>query len=102
LFVVGQDGRPSGNQNRQCTKYYKVFPVQDYIRRELLGLGKGERAPAGTVVTQVFGISFDERSRMRIPLVGWQRLDYPLVDRRMRRQQVIEWAEKHHPGHRFP
>ena len=101
LHVLNPNGT-RGMLNRQCTSEYKIIPIQQYIRRELLKLEKGKRVPKGTTVEQVFGISFDERSRMKKPKWKWARFDYPLVDWKWRRQKVIDWAEKYFPDHRFP
>lgn len=101
LFVLNPDGS-QGIIRRQCTQDYKIEPIERYIRREMLGLAKGQRVPKGVTVRQVFGISFDERQRMRAPRSPWQEFEYPLVDMKMRRQQVIEWAERFYPGRTFP
>lgn len=101
LFVLNPDGS-QGIIRRQCTQDYKIEPIQKYIRRELLGLKPGQRVPKSVTVHQVFGISFDERQRMRRSREPWSVFEYPLVDMKMRRQQVIEWAEKHYPGRTFP
>lgn len=101
LYVLNPDGS-KGSLNRQCTKEYKIIPIERYIRREILGMKHGQRIPADVMVEQVFGISFDERSRMRAPMNKWSRFSYPLVDLKMRRQQVIEWAERNYPGRVFP
>lgn len=101
LFVLNPDGS-QGIIRRQCTSEYKIKPIMLHIRREVLGLAHGQRVPKGVTVEQVFGISFDERQRMKAPDAPWITHDYPLVDSKMRRQQVIEWAEKHYPGKTFP
>lgn len=101
LFVASPDGT-QGIIRRQCTSEYKIEPIQQYIRREMLRLAKGARVPRGTVITQVFGISFDERQRMRSSREAWSVFEYPLVDLKWRRQRVIQWAEEHYPGRTFP
>jgi hypothetical protein len=101
LFVLNPDGS-RGMIRRQCTSEYKIQPVVRYIRRTLMGLEDGKRVPAGTTLTQVFGISFDERHRMRIPTDKWGRFEYPLVDRKLTRWQVIALAEKWFPERTFP
>lgn len=101
LYVLNPGGS-KGQLNRQCTKEYKVIPIERYIRRTILGMAAGQRIPTGTIVEQVFGISFDERTRMRIPEHKWSRFDYPLVDMKWRRQKVIEWGQQNYPGHLFP
>lgn len=102
LFVLNPD-RTTGMLNRQCTSEYKIEIIERYIRRDVLGMKKGQRVPIDEVhVIQVFGMSFDELSRMKRPAHKWVTNEYPLIDMKMRRQQVIEWAEKNYPGHRFP
>jgi 3'-phosphoadenosine 5'-phosphosulfate sulfotransferase (PAPS reductase)/FAD synthetase len=102
LFVFNPDNS-RGMLNRQCTGEYKIEIIERYIRREVLGMEHGERVPVKKLhVNQVFGMSFDEMSRMRRPAHRWITNEYPLIDMKMRRQQVIEWAERYYPGHRFP
>lgn len=101
LFVLNPDGS-RGMIRRQCTKEYKILPIRKWIREKLLGLSARKPVPAGVRVVQVFGISFDERQRMRAADVRWSVHDYPLVDMKMRRMSVIDWAERHYPGRRFP
>ncbi|MEN6532742.1 MAG: hypothetical protein ABFD89_03715 [Bryobacteraceae bacterium] len=96
LYTLG------GIQNRQCTKYYKIFPAERYVMETMLGVGYGKRVKKGTVVTMVFGISFDERERMRRPHRRWIINEYPLVDLRWNRHRVIAEGEKMFPGHKFP
>jgi hypothetical protein len=101
LFVLNPDGT-EGIIRRQCTAEYKIVPIQRYIRREILKLEDGQRAPKGIHVTQIFGISFDERKRMRTPEIPWCDYEYPLVDKRLTRWQVIELAEQWFPHRTFP
>ena len=53
----------AGMVRRQCTKEYKIEVIERYLRRELLGLQKGQRVPKGTRVVQIYGISLDEAGR---------------------------------------
>ena len=106
----GVDGRyaslplftPTGMQPRQCTKYYKVIPIARYVRKHVLGLAVRQHVSKETKVTQLFGISFDERERMAKPRVKFVEHQYPFVDLRWRRHKVIELAEKWFPDHTFP
>ena len=103
LFVKNNpEDTNNGIMTRQCTRYYKIEPINQYIRREMLYLGKGERVPVGKIVTLVFGISFDERSRKRRPKLNWQRYDYPLIDKGLFRGAVINRAKALFPNHDFP
>lgn len=78
FFVLNQDGT-IGKINRQCTKEYKIEPVERCIRREILGLEPRKHAPAGSVESW-FGISVDEMQRMRRSMSKWQTFVYPLVN----------------------
>lgn len=72
---------------RQCTTNYKVQP----ILRKLRELGATARHPA----VQLIGISLDEVHRMRDSGVRYVRHEYPLVERRMTRQDCLAWLERH-------
>lgn len=65
-FTKNVDGT-QGRIRRQCTKEYKIEPVEKWIRRVLLGLAKGHRVPTGVLVRQWFGISDDEATRASYP-----------------------------------
>lgn len=103
LFILNPDNSP-GMVRRQCTFQYKIKPIERYIRRTVLGLQNGQRVPAGVTVTQVYGISFDERTRAKTGAgdPAWMRREYPLIDKRLNRQQVIALAEKWFPDRTFP
>jgi hypothetical protein len=90
-----------GQIKRQCTSEYKLEPIRKWIKRHIFELEPRDRWPTTPSIIQVFGISFDERTRMRVP-EPWATFDYPLVDRRLHRDRVIQWAEEYFPGHRFP
>lgn len=66
VFIKNPDGS-SGMVRRQCTSEYKINPIEKWIRRELLGLQKGQRIPKDVIVNQWYGISADERSRAAFP-----------------------------------
>src|ERR1700753_2389575 len=70
LFIKNPDGS-IGIMNRQCTKEYKVEPIHKFIRTEILGLSFRQRVPAETTVVQWFGISADERQRIKTPRHRW-------------------------------
>jgi hypothetical protein len=74
---------------RQCTKQYKIGPIQRKVR-ELLG-GK---TPKGGCETWI-GISTDEVMRVRPSRVQYVIHRYPLIDRRMNRNDCLRWLERH-------
>src|SRR5262245_15731462 len=77
LYVKNPDGSV-GMINRQCTSESQIEPVERFIRRALLGLAHGQRAPLDAV-EHWFGISADEPWRMRRSMNHWQTFRYPLV-----------------------
>ena len=83
-----------GIMMRQCTQDYKILPLIKEIRR-LLGVGYRKRVPKDVKVTQIFGISYDEMTRMRRAPKKYIEYEYPLVQMEIRRHQCLEWMEKH-------
>ncbi len=75
-----------GILRRQCTIDYKIAPIYRKIQKVR------KKRP----VVQVFGISFEERRRMKLPqrkyIIGH---DYPLVDREMSRIDCKRWMLAH-------
>jgi len=92
LFMLSSEGK-KGMVRRQCTKGYKIEPLLRK-QRELVGLAKGERNKHH-LATTIIGISFDESERMRDASFPWLRNDYPLIDRRMTRQDCVDWCLSH-------
>lgn len=90
FFVRNADGS-RGVIRRKCTRDYKINPIKKKVR-ELAGIKSGQRE---LTVTQVIGISWDERSRMTAPEESWQQLRYPLIERRITRHMCKEWMLEH-------
>lgn len=117
LFVRNGDGS-QGMLRRQCTKEYKIQPVQRAIRELVLGVNRGHRVPKDVKVEQWIGISWDERTRMTRPKHSWSIHVYPFcnttVDRdghgsdpnllqgRWTRARCIEWLQTNYPDHAVP
>lgn len=74
-----------GMAARHCTKDFKIDPIMGAIRHE-----RGTRE-----VTQYLGISFDELERMKASKYPWLQNEYPLVERRITRQQCLMWMKDH-------
>lgn len=92
------DGCREGITRRQCTREYKIEPVERVIRRDILGLKPRQRMPKDVKVTQLFGISWDERKRadrirQRIEGIPWSTPEFPLIDRRITRADCVEWLK---------
>ena len=93
LFVVGKGGK-RGMIRRQCTREYKIKPVQSKLR-ELVGLNPRQRAK-DVLVEQWVGISLDEVERVSDSRVPWIRNRHPLVfDLRMSRWDCEVWLHRH-------
>jgi len=72
---------------RQCTRDYKIDPIERAIRREILGLKPRQRIPKGVRIHQYFGISFDEQGRAERIRRNWEKrhpkswsVHFPLID----------------------
>ena len=70
VYLKGRDGQDDGIGRRQCTDSYKIRPIRRKVR-ELLGLKKRQRVPAGTAVELWLGISTDEAIRMKPSRDRW-------------------------------
>lgn len=83
-FTNGADG---GMLRRQCTREFKIAPIEKKVRA-LLGYGKGQRISGKAIA--MLGISLDEASRMRESRTPWIENTYPLIDSRMTRADCLK------------
>lgn len=83
-FTLSSKGK-KGMGKRQCTKQYKLRPLQQKIV-DLLG---GKRPKGGAEV--LIGISTNEAWRMTPSRVQYIVNTFPLIDRRMSRQACLQW-----------
>lgn len=91
-YTKGEGETREGRVKRQCTAEYKIEPIEEFIKRKLLGLKPRQRAPREVVVTQWRGISTDEASRMKPSRLKWMTVRYPLaMEERMSRQDCLAW-----------
>jgi hypothetical protein len=66
MFIEKRDGT-DGILPRQCTTEYKIEPIEEFHRREIIGLKYRQRAPKVPVVNVWIGISKDEERRASAP-----------------------------------
>lgn len=102
-FTAQNEGEPLGMMRRQCTSEYKIKPIERFIRRELLGLEKGQRIK--TKLTQLFGISLDEAgraTRIKSNSPHWSEPEFPLCDKMMTRADCVKWLEAFGIPHQVP
>jgi len=81
-----------GRLNRQCTKDWKVFPIKRFVSGELARRG-WKKTPG--IVDMWLGITTDEYIRMKDSRVQYIRHVYPLIDKRMSRNDCLIWLERH-------
>lgn len=92
FFTRGQDGA-NGIGRRQCTSEYKIKPIRAK-KRDLLGYKPRARIPHGSVETLI-GISLDEAIRMKPSRDKWDVNRWPLIDKRMTRDDCLAWMRRH-------
>jgi hypothetical protein len=91
-FVTNQEGG-QGMLRRQCTRQYKIDPIERKVR-ELLGFKKRQRKPKEPVVEQWIGISLDEIFRVKPAHERWIANRWPLLERRSARSDCLLWLER--------
>lgn len=102
MFTLSPEGK-KGMIRRQCTSEYKIFPVEKFIKREILGLKPRQRAPKEPVVELWMGISSDEKQRARVSKLAWQDFHYPLItEKNMSRWHCLQWLQENYPGRDIP
>ena len=88
-FFTTNDSGGISLLRRQCTREYKIEPIQKKLR-ELAGYKPRQRIPPGTV-EQWLGISWDEMQRMKASGNKWCVNRWPLIERSMTRLHCLEW-----------
>ncbi len=91
FYVKGGDG----TGRRQCTREYKIEPIQKQIR--LLCELKPRQKKHDHIVEQWIGISTDEIQRLKDSKVKWIVNRWPLLEENFSRQRCIEWFAELYP-----
>jgi len=84
FYTLALDGS-IGILNRQCTNDFKIAPIKTFIN---------SLVPRGQKYRMWIGISFDERSRMKISTYKKRVNYYPLVDNFIRRHNAIDYVKE--------
>src|SRR3990167_148527 len=87
-YTLGQDGH-KGMNPRQCTGDFKIVPIKRKIREIMKQTGEKK-------VIQWLGISYDEIVRMKPSRVKYIKHVYPLIEKRMTRQDCLSLIKSHH------
>lgn len=106
LYTIQENG-DKGMIRRQCTREYKIEPIERFIKREILGLKPYQRVERDCV-EQWFGISADELRRVRASRDYWKTHQYPLIGipkemlpKPYTRQGCRAWLAEHYPDRQF-
>jgi hypothetical protein len=92
---------PAGMMPRQCTVDFKIIPVKQTVRREVLkelGLTEKQKMPANVGFIIDIGFSFDEIKRIntyRSPQFKYMYLAYPLVEEGTTTEDSIQFLRDH-------
>jgi hypothetical protein len=98
FFTERTGGKGRGQLKRQCTNEYKILPIIKKTR-EILGLAKWKHGPEYIAVVMWQGISSDEIQRARKGVDRWTEYRYPLIEKRMSRNDCLKWmADKGYPA----
>jgi hypothetical protein len=84
VFTLSESDNSRGQLRRSCTHRWKIVPQ----RRKLRELG-------ATEVEQWLGISWDELERVKDSDVKWVTHRFPLLEKKMTRQDCINWLQAH-------
>jgi hypothetical protein len=91
-----------GIMRRQCTREYKIAPIELFTRREILGLRYRQHAPKYPVVERWMGISVDEVHRAKTSRTKWEDNYYPLLEKGMTREDCRQWFVDHYGDRELP
>ena len=90
-----------GIGRRQCTREYKIDPIQKRVR-ELLGLRPRQRNPKEMLVEMMIGISRDEIQRVKESRWEYMHHRFPLIEHKMTREDCKRWFAERHPNRHLP
>lgn len=93
FYTSGGKNRRGGQGKRQCTREFKIEPLEKK-QRELLGYLPRQRIPVGSCEVWI-GISTDEVVRAGAAYTAWTVNRYPLLEKRMSRRDCVAWLEAH-------
>ena len=92
FFTTANDDSGGGILRRQCTREYKIDPLNKEMRR-LAGYEPRQRIPENTIECWI-GISLDEAIRMKNSTKRWIKNRWPLVEKEMSRNDCLLWLDR--------
>lgn len=100
---TGPEGKNTGILRRLCTGDYKIKVIEKTIRYEILGLKPRQKLPIDRPVTQIFGLSHDEPSRVakvkRAEVTSRWKYEFPLYEMEMTRADCVSWLKEYGVPH---
>lgn len=99
-YIRSRSGK-KGIARRQCTREYKLAPIETKLR-DLLGLGYREQIAKELFVELWIGISKDEIIRMKPSRQSWIENRWPLIELGLSRRDCKAWFEERYPGRPLP
>lgn len=96
-----------GRVKRQCTSNYKIEVIERALRRQVLKMPYYSHIKSNVKIHFYFGISEDEKSRASKIYENsleskWSEVHFPLMDRKMTRQDCKDWLAKQSIPHEVP
>lgn len=85
MIPVFTDNRNKGQAFRICTERWKIRPIRRWLQTNR----------NGSTVEQWLGISLDEAERMKPSPVKYITHRWPLIEKRMSRNDCINWLQRH-------
>lgn len=89
VYTLDEDGSKGMIPHRACTKDFKIIPLTKASRR-MAGIKHGQKE---VTVTMWIGISWDEIQRIKDGSDPWKQHRWPLIERRMTRNDCLDWME---------
>lgn len=92
-WVVDDKGK-RGRLTQKCTGVYKIAPMDRFIRAYLHvrhGIGLRSKRLPFACVEKWIGFTGDEAHRIKPPKQKYMRFRYPLVERGMKRGDMVQW-----------
>lgn len=101
VFTIQHDGK-IGKMRRQCTREYKIQPIEKWLRGRLLDMGLAKQRVTGAIVATKgvnvecwLGLSLDEIVRMAPNRTKFITNRWPLIEKRMMRYDCVTWLKSH-------
>lgn len=91
-FYLDTGNGEYGMVRRQCTREFKVEPIEKKTRK-LLGYEPRKRIPERTAIMWI-GISRDEATRMKPARNKWQINRWPLIEKYMTKADCLLWMKR--------